>query len=169
MVDKMISYFYKLNYFDDQVASPRQGGTDLISPLDTHVTMYAMGDKFGIVGLKRLAIENFEAAFDSLESTNLDLFLQVVPQIFSSTPDTDDGLRSLSVMLPLTRKGCYKRLVNLPDFRSVILKTPQFAWGLLFKIGPRVDGGKCNYCKRYAFANAASTRCGSCNVAGGLQ
>lgn len=64
MVDRMMSYFYKLNYSDSQVASPRQGDTHLISPLDTHVKMYAMGDKPGIVGLKRLAIEKFEVAFD---------------------------------------------------------------------------------------------------------
>lgn len=169
MVDRVISYFYKLNYFDSQVASPRQADTPSISPLDTHVKMYAMGDKFGIVGLRRLAMEKFEVGFDSLVDTKLGLFLRVIPQIFSTTPETDDGLRGLAVSLPLTRKGCYKRLAGLPDFKSVILKTPEFALGLIVKTAQHVDGGRCHHCKKHVYANATSTHCSSCYSPSALQ
>ena len=72
-------------------------------------------------------------------------------------------------MLPLTRKGCYKRLANLPEFKSVILKTPEFALGLVTKPVPRVDGGSYNHRKKHVFANATGTHCSSCHNNSALQ
>lgn len=162
----MISYLYKLKYDDEKVTSQRHGDIHYVSPLDTNVKMYATGEKYGIEGLKLLALEKFEAAFDSIvfdpeAATNLGQFLQVLPKVYSSTPDTDDGLRQLAVMLPLTRQNSYKSLTDLPEFKSTIFQTPEFALRLISKTVPLVREGRCRNCSARMMANA-DNRCSGC-------
>ena len=161
MVDRMISYLYELDYSDGKVTSKRHGDSHYISPLDTNVKMYAMGEKFGIDGLKQLAKEKFEVAFESVPTTKLGQFLDVIPEVYNSTPDTDEGLRELAVMLPLTREGSYKHLTNLPGFKSTIIQNPEFALGLILKTMPHVSCGYCPACKHNVICKSDSM-CSEC-------
>lgn len=145
----MVSYFYMLDYSDTQMPPPLLSDSHDISPLDTNVKMYAMGEKYGIAGLKQLALNKFEVAFDCVKARDLGEFLFVIPDVYSSTPDTDDGLRNLVVSLPTTRKDCYKRLMIHPELKSTIIQTPLFALGLIIKTAPQVNGRWCDNCSEY--------------------
>lgn len=158
----MISYLYELNYSDGKVTSTRHGDSHYISPFDTNVKMYAMGEKFGIDGLKQLAKEKFEVAFDSVAPTKLGQFLDVIPEVYNSTPDTDEGLRELAVTLTLTREDSRKDLTSLPEFKSTIIQTPEFALDLILKTVPHVKSGYCHKCKHHVICKA-DTSCSECN------
>ena len=138
MVDRMMSYFYKLDYCDGQSISQDLHDNSDISPLHTNVVMYAIGEKFGIGGLKKLAEEKFRIAFRSSAETDLTQFLQVITEVYNPTPDTDYGLRDLAVTLAATNQGVYRRLAILPEFKDTVATVPQFAVDLIVMTAPHI-------------------------------
>ena len=151
-----MSYFYKLDYSDGQSTSQDFHDHSDISPLHTNVVMYAIGEKFGIGGLKKLAEEKFEIAFDSSAETDLTQLLQVITEVYNTTPDTDYGLRALAVTLTTTKPGLYPRLVILPEFKDTVAAVPQFAVDLIVSTAPHIRDGKCDRRER-GFAQISDT------------
>ena len=99
----MIHYCYHLDYLEDETAKIRKlnlkeesfdqahglrGGI-----LIDHARMYAMGDKYGISGLKDLALKKYDEAYDH---TCAGLANSIVVA-YTSTIDNDTGLRDVIV------------------------------------------------------------------------
>ncbi|ORY18160.1 hypothetical protein BCR34DRAFT_583092 [Clohesyomyces aquaticus] len=67
------------------------GGAQVANPLLIHASMYALADRYGIPTLSEMAKGKF---FDSLrDHWDSEDFVEAVAYIYSSTPDSDRGLR----------------------------------------------------------------------------
>jgi hypothetical protein len=93
--------------------------------LPTHATLYALGDRYGVVGLKELAQEKFRRAclhfWDSLE------FAVAVHLAFSTTIDEDKGLRDIVSKTVAEHMD----LVNKPEVEVLMMQFNGLAFGLL--------------------------------------
>lgn len=93
--------------------------------LNIHAQMYALADKYGIHDLKDLAREKFaEAASNDWDGGGFPLAVQTV---YSSTPDSDHGLRDV-VVDTLSR---HKKLLEKPDVEELVKEINGLAFGLL--------------------------------------
>jgi hypothetical protein len=63
------------------------------NPLTIHATMYALGDKYQVDGLSQLAKEKFESCLH--HHAHSEDFITAVQLAYSSTPDTNRGLRDV--------------------------------------------------------------------------
>lgn len=66
------------------------------SRLQVHAQMYSLGDKYDLPALKKEAARRFEEDVETPGETKRETtltLLSVVPLIYSTTPDTDAGLR----------------------------------------------------------------------------
>jgi hypothetical protein len=66
---------------------------EVANPLTIHATMYALGDKYQVDGLCQLAKEKFESCLHHHAHT--EDFVSAVQLAYSSTPDTNRGLRDV--------------------------------------------------------------------------
>ncbi|PSK60718.1 hypothetical protein B9Z65_868 [Elsinoe australis] len=94
------------------------------SHLLAHTRVYALAEKYQIPALKSLAQAKFEVAmacfYDSPE------FADAVEEVYSSTIDTDRGLRN--IVIQAFRN--HPQLANTQDVYSVIKNTPSLAFEL---------------------------------------
>jgi hypothetical protein len=65
------------------------------TPLSIHADMYALGDKYQVVGLCSLAASKFSASLP--HHWNSTDFITAVQTVYSSTPDSKRGLRDIVV------------------------------------------------------------------------
>ncbi|KAF2807276.1 uncharacterized protein BDZ99DRAFT_368734, partial [Mytilinidion resinicola] len=110
MVERMIYYFYHLDYLPTSYnRRPNQG------VLEIHAQMYAMADKYQISEMKDLAKAKFEAAMRF--HGGYKLLPHVVPIVFTTTPDSDAQLRNL-----VARAIALDNLLRLKSFRGAVEK-----------------------------------------------
>lgn len=99
LIDRMLMYCYTLSW-PEMAMETGEDEAQWISPLDTIVRMYALGEKFDLKGLKQEAEERFTAylytpfpiAFQCIRE-----FIAVIPLIYATTPESDHGLRDRAV------------------------------------------------------------------------
>ena len=101
----MVLHLYTFDY-DDYPARPLRllssaaaAATSFISELHTHLKMYALGDEYGIKDLKKEALGKFQAIMKGKKgkSDECTAVLEVIPTIYSSTPESDRSLRDIVV------------------------------------------------------------------------
>jgi len=68
---------------------------EVVNPLTIHATMYALGDKYQVEGLGELAKVKFESCL--AEHAQSEDFVNAVQIAYSSTPDSNRGLRDAVV------------------------------------------------------------------------
>ena len=101
------------------------------SNLHVHAQMYALADKYGIHDLKDLARDKFaEAASNDWDGSGFPIAVQTV---YSSTPESDHGLRdvvvdTLSQHRVLLAKAEVEALVK--EINGLAFGLLKFAWGL---------------------------------------
>ena len=93
MVDRMLCFLYTSDYQD--IA---QGGR----PLLVDAKMYAIGDKYGINGLKSHAKAKFSDALDA--GWDIVSFPEVIETVYTTTPASDRGLRDCLAPVLLEHK-----------------------------------------------------------------
>ena len=82
VVGMMLKFLYTYDY-------DHQSGA--MSPLETHVHVYAAADRFDIPLLKDRAKEKFAAALEN--ASTVESFLYVINAVYKTTPSSDRGLR----------------------------------------------------------------------------
>ena len=156
----MLEYLYFLNYtlkthndfFDALGRRPvSSADTDNIRELSSvllacNASMYSMGEKYGVYGLKGIASENFAAVLQSAERyvdrnwiSNIDTgaLRTVTQRIYDSTPESDKGLRDHVLEYA---KLHLKRLLPQEDFKAILAEVPEFSYQLLVQeVGSRVS------------------------------
>ena len=155
----MLEYLYTLDYipkarnnFFDALGKPPVSSADTDSVtlqssfhLLCNVSMYSMGEKYGIYGLKGMASENFAAVLNSAERfvdgnwiSNIDTgaLRTATKRIYDSTPESDKGLRNHVLEYA---KLHLKRLLPQEDFKAILAEIPEFSYQLLVEVGSRVS------------------------------
>ena len=90
MVYRMIRYSYMLNWPATRSADTIAGKHEesWVSELDNIIKMYILGDKYDFSGVKKEAAERFTANTNK-SPTRCQEFLDVLPAIYTRTPDHD--------------------------------------------------------------------------------
>ncbi|KAI4121145.1 MAG: hypothetical protein LQ338_006537 [Usnochroma carphineum] len=134
MVRCMMSYFYLLDYDDEEEAN--------LSEVEVNAQMYAMADEFGILGLKKVAIAKFRkrcheyAALGWHPDTeakprHFKTMLNCVETVYTTTVDTDRILREILAKAIVEDIKSSPGLVALPEFKNTCLQFPEFAFKII--------------------------------------
>lgn len=93
--------------------------------LNLHAQMYALADKYGIHDLKDLVREKFaEVASSYWDGSG---FLMAVQTVYSSTPETDHGLRDIIV----DTLSQHRELLKKVEIEALVKEVNGLAYGLL--------------------------------------
>lgn len=124
----MLQYFYRLIY-DFSLSAPAEShhpGHNLQdnssvadSVLVLHARVYALGEKYMVEGLKALAIENFSNSARNLWNT--DGFFEAAREVYTSTIDSDRGLRDIVVKVFHDHQ---ERLIHKDDAAYLLTEVP---------------------------------------------
>ncbi|KLJ09479.1 hypothetical protein EMPG_15095 [Blastomyces silverae] len=104
--------------------------------------LYAMGDKYGIEGLRassRAGFDTWAANVDVIE--DIDEFPAIIDEVFGSTPSNDRGLRDIAVSLLVDNA---EAALNSQELCDVLLQLPE----ALMEILKRVVAANTNLSKR---------------------
>ncbi|OCL06890.1 hypothetical protein AOQ84DRAFT_378197 [Glonium stellatum] len=98
-IDAMLQYCYQLDYADKFLGLNSTGYT--IYTLTPHIDVYLIAEKYCIPGLKKLAVDKFEARATVLSrvEVNKEKFFEAIRIIYASTHPTDTCLRKVAVKL----------------------------------------------------------------------
>ena len=115
--------------YNPALTEPRARTEDVSARLLNNVLVYAIADKYGISELQYLA----KAKFRSLARSNptLSCLGNVVRDVYSSTPDTNRGLRDL------TSKVCATQIssdIALEEWQSLMLDVGNFSFDLFKEV-----------------------------------
>jgi hypothetical protein len=140
-VKNMFDFMYLHTYGSPTSCS--NGGTpaDAVD-LCLHASIYALGEKYGIAGLKEASLQKFE---DSAEiSWKTDAFYEATKIVFTSTADHDKGLRTVILrLLSLHRR----EVAGNPQMERVIREIDGLAYDLWKMNSVLPSGPTCNVCQ----------------------
>ena len=99
--------------------------TSFISQLHTHVQMYAMGDEYDIKDLKKEALGKFQAIMKGKKgkSDEYTAVLGVISTIYSTTPESDRGLRDIVVAFGAEH---LEKMGDLLELETVTAQVPRY-------------------------------------------
>ena len=99
MIYRMLEYLYIQDYTVDLGFDPFWSVNDswAQSPLHVHAQMYSLGDKYDLPGLKKEAVRRFinDIAIPGDKKCETLTLLSVIPNVYTTTPESDRGLRDL--------------------------------------------------------------------------
>lgn len=99
MIYRMLEYLYMQDYSVDLGFDPFLSANDSWAKtrLHVHAQMYSLGDKYDLAGLKKEAARRFinDIAIPRDKKGETLTLLSVIPTIYTTTPDSDRGLRDL--------------------------------------------------------------------------
>lgn len=146
----MLCYLYSLDYTieprnnyvydlsEDPVPTVHDNKLRQLSSLQLvcNASMYGMGDKYGIHGLKGIASEKFATTLKLPEwhaewtcsKVSIGSLATAIKCIYDSTPESDKGLRDQILKYA---KLHLKRLLTLGDFKAVLAGVPELSYQLL--------------------------------------
>ena len=142
-VEAMLEFLYTLKYTVDApsdcihdngeeqlLPGSGKGLEQLSSPqLVFDISMYRVGDKYGIQGLKDLTAEMFATTLGwDTECIDAQALAALIRLIYDSTPESDQGLRHHVLGYA---KRHLKHLLAMEDFKNVLMEVPEFTYQLL--------------------------------------
>lgn len=141
LVHRMLQHLYKLDYFAGKIELDGKKENSFVSELHTHVMMYAMGDEYDVMDLKKKSLRKFTEAVKAKKGRKDELasVLKVVPAIYTTTPDSDRGLREFVVGLGAEH---LERMKDLPELKDAVTQAPNYMIEILPKYFRRVQDEK---------------------------
>ena len=135
IVFRMVEFVYRGDY--DVLNYPDYPTTDKDTPDGSkvrhavlHADMFTVADKYDIVALGEKAKEHFEETIDSWSLDDSE-FLEVTKYVYSTTPESDRGLRDAIVRETRLRGSQIIKDTGLkPRLEELVSTTPHFAWDL---------------------------------------
>lgn len=125
----MLQYLYMDKYIPEpavlaEIYGKEDGDICLIEhPAAFHAQMYGVGDYFQIPGLKTAAQRYFTSAFPYL--WNDEAFCTAVSEVYSSTPESDRGLRDIVVQTVINNHR-HESVLKLN--RDMLKQVPEFSY-----------------------------------------
>ena len=138
---RMLEHLYSFDYSGQKTSIEDEEESCHISELHTHAQMYALGDEYDIQDLKDEASWRFENVMMSKkgQSDELTSVIEVINTVYTTTPESDRGLRDAIVTFGVNH---LERMKELPEFKSAVILTPIYMIEVLPGFCNRVqDGG----------------------------
>ena len=144
LVHRMLQHLYMVDYSASEIETDGKKEESFVSELHTHVMMYAMGDEYDIKDLKEEALWKFNKAVEAKQeqSDEPTSVLEVVPAIYTTTPDSDRGLRDAVVAWGAKRLGW---IHDLADFKSAVTQVPTYMLEVLPTFLKRLEDDRRRY------------------------
>lgn len=127
---KMVGFLYSTSYDDEIPEETKQEAGNHISLLQLHARMFALGDRFDVLGLREVAVKKYLSrgvgSWEPLE------FLESIYDVYRRTPTSIRQLRN--VVGRLVRKNLRKMLddeVIAKGYDKVLDEVPEFTKDLL--------------------------------------
>lgn len=137
----MMQYCYQLDYTD----RPATADTALLdhATLRTHVDVYMLAERYGVVGLRRLALQKYEDLATMILNVdgNEEQLLQAIRAMYASERHSDaDELKQLSIKLCAdhvqafihgtgkTMAMVFESMDELPEFRADLFEEMASRW-----------------------------------------
>lgn len=160
LVTRMLEHLYGFDYSGDKICVADIEESSHVSELHTHVQMYALGDEYDMKDLKDEALWKFKKAMEAKKGQDdeLECLIEVIPTIYSTTLESDRGLRDLVVTWGASSLDQMK---DMPEFRSAATEVPLYTIEVLPEFLKRVEDRQksnrtCTSCKN------EQLRCGWC-------
>lgn len=165
----MLQHLYTIDYSGHKISIGDDEEPSHVSELLTHVKMYALGEELDIKDLKEEALCKFEISMWAKrgQSGEIKCLLEVVPAIYTTTPESDRGLRDIVAEFGAQHM---ERMKDLPELKDVVVQAPNF----LVEVVPRYfrraedekkgDSWGCTGCRRpnvWRYSRVACERCGT--------
>ncbi|KAL8404880.1 hypothetical protein RB594_009675 [Gaeumannomyces avenae] len=135
IVDLMVQYFYHLDYRISMESYGTQRTEGLVNQtqmlgwhLPIHVKVYAMAEKYGIVGLKAVARRRFETAVDDVWHHSH--FIEAAREAYGSTVEADRPLRDAVSLKFMARPDLLAR----SEARDLLKEVPALAYDVLMLV-----------------------------------
>ena len=93
-----------------------------------HAAMYALADRWDLAVLKDVALANF-SHYGSTPQYLLE-FLESIPLVYSSTPDSNRCLRDVTVQKVTRAPHLFLREDIKESFQQAVAEVPDFSWDL---------------------------------------
>lgn len=137
----MMQYCYQLDYTDQLAGSDASVPED--ATLRSHVDIYMLAERYGVTGLKQLALQKFEefATMVLMVDGNEEQLLQAIRAIYASERKANaDDLRQLVVRLCADHVQAfihgtgkkmamvYESMDQLPEFRADLFEEMASRW-----------------------------------------
>ena len=133
MIYRMLEYLYMQDYTVDLGFDPFWSMNDSWAQtrLHVHAQMYSLGDKYDLPGLKKEAVRRFidDIAIPGDKKRETLTLLSVIPTIYTTTPDSDRGLRDLVALHIFQRYRTASKHFNKE--LDTALELPQFAGDII--------------------------------------
>jgi hypothetical protein len=126
-VKRMIHYFYHHDYQEHRTTL-RNGAEMPESLSDVHSRLYAMGEKYGIPGLKAVALQKFGCVSGKIVRTPSMIRATVIA--FNSTPESDKSLRMEVLRVLHDSRRIWK---DRTPVHTMILSMPEVGYGLYLR------------------------------------
>ena len=158
---KMVQFFYSMSYDDDIPEVTERETASLISLLQLHARMFALGDRYDIPGLRDVAVKKYSSrcavSWKPLE------FVESICDIYERTPSSLRHLRNAA---------CIRMRKNLPNmlddeavanaYENVLDQVPDFTKDLLRIYVNAPLYGDCSTCGSNQAFEALQVRCNGC-------
>ena len=100
------------------------------SPHQLHAAMYALGDKYDLAVIKDAAKLKYFSQISRSGIKDLLNFIESIPIVYSSTPDSDRQLRDAIVKKAVSHPDHFLQPRVKPSFQKVLVEVPEFNWDL---------------------------------------
>ena len=95
-----------------------------------HAAMYALGDKYDLAVIKDTAMVNYSRQVIKSRIQDLLGFIESIPIVYSSTPDSDRELRDEVVLRTLRYPHQFLQPRVKATFQKILIEVPDFSWDL---------------------------------------
>lgn len=101
---------------DYRVVDKPENAVEVANPLTIHANMYALADKYQVIGLRQVAKHKFESClFHHINSGD---FISAVQVVYTSTSESDRGLRD--VVIKAFLEHFHVDVLKIPGFEAKI-------------------------------------------------
>lgn len=160
-LEKMVMFFYSMNYNDDIPEAAERETVSRISLLQLHARMFALGDRYDIPGLRDVAVKKYSSrcavSWEPLE------FLKSLYDVYERTPSSLRHLRNAACIL--MRKKLPKMLDDkavAAAYEEVVIEVPEFTKDMLAIYVTAPLYGDCSTCGPNQAFEALQVRCNRC-------
>ena len=138
---RMLEHLYGANYPGHKRDLPDDPESSYISELHIHAQMYGLADEYDIKDLKEEALWKFKLSLQVVEEfeNEQEKLLATIPLIYSTTPDSDRGLRDVVVDYGATN---LEDIMDLPGLKSAANQAPIYMIEVLPKFLTKIKEKK---------------------------
>ncbi|KAK7564976.1 hypothetical protein IWX49DRAFT_291936 [Phyllosticta citricarpa] len=134
-VKALIEYLYRFEYTDV--------GAPVNELLLFHVHIYAIGETYGVQGLKKLACDRFQAVVEDKTFEKLDLPM-AIKVIYTTTVSTDRGLRDKAIEIV---RADLNVITELKGFPEMMAECAQFSKDLALSLAEDLNTVSRYHCR----------------------